>query len=149
MNEELSSTNEEFQSINDELRDRTTEFNQVNAYMESVLKSIQLSVVVVDLSMSVRVWNGLSFDMWGLRPDEVEGRSFLALDIGFPVELLSGPIRRALSGDGATSAVDVDATSRRGHRLHCRAQVSPLVGPQGSVDGAIVLIQEIGAPSDN
>ncbi|HZB41176.1 MAG TPA: CheR family methyltransferase [Ilumatobacter sp.] len=147
MNEELSSTNEEFQAINEELRDRTAEFNQINAYMESVLKSIQVSVVVVDAGANVRVWNGLSYEMWGLRPEEVEGKSFLTLDIGFPVEALSGPIRTALAGKPESTVLEVKATSRRGHPLRCRATVNQLVGPGGTVDGAIILMQEF-TPSE-
>lgn len=145
MNEELASTNEELQSINDELRDRTTEFNQVNAYMESVLKSLEVSVIVVDLGLNVRIWNGLSFDMWGLRPEEVEGKGLLALDIGFPVEALSAPIRSAFNDGGRSHAIEVDATSRRGHKIRCRARVSPLFGQTGATDGAIILIQDIDA----
>jgi two-component system CheB/CheR fusion protein len=146
MNEELSSTNEEFQSINDELRDRTAEFNQVNAYMESVLRSIELSVIVVDVALNVRVWNGLSFEMWGLRSEEVEGKPLLALDIGFPVEVLGGPIRLALAGEETPTSLEVEATSRRGYRIRCRAQVNPLLGPGTAVAGAVIIIREVPSP---
>ncbi len=143
MNEELSSTNEEFQSINDELRDRTCEFNKVNAYMESVLKSLEASVIVVDTGLNVRIWNGLSYEMWGLRPDEVEGKGVLTVDIGFPLELLGPAIRAVFTANEGPQTFDAEATSRRGHTLRCRARVSPLVGENGSVDGAIILIQDI------
>jgi two-component system CheB/CheR fusion protein len=104
-----------------------------------------MSVIVVDLGLNVRVWNGLSFEMWGLRPEEVEGKAILTLDIGFPVEILGGPIRQALSDDHTTDGIEVDALSRRGHRIHCRARVTPLVGQTGTTDGAIILIQEVPA----
>jgi two-component system, chemotaxis family, CheB/CheR fusion protein len=143
MNEELSSTNEEFLSINDELRDRTAEFNQIHTYMESVLKSVEVSVIVVDFGLNVRVWNGLSFEMWGLRPEEVEGKAFLTLDIGFPVELLSGPLRQALADNHTTEGIEVGATTRRGHNVRCRATVSPLIGQSNTTDGAIILIREL------
>jgi two-component system CheB/CheR fusion protein len=145
MNEELSSTNEEFQSINDELRDRTAEFNQIQTYMESVLKSVEVSVIVVDFGLNVRVWNGLSFEMWGLRPEEVEGKAFLTLDIGFPVELLGGPLRQALADNHTTDGIEVAATTRRGHNVRCRATVSPLIGQSNTTDGAIILIRELTA----
>ena len=49
MNEELQSTNEELETMNDELRERTDEtLNGANAFLESVLASIQQGVVVVD-----------------------------------------------------------------------------------------------------
>jgi two-component system, chemotaxis family, CheB/CheR fusion protein len=143
MNEELSSTNEELQAINDELRDRTSELNQVNAYMESILTTLEASVIVVDRKMDVRVWNGLSYEMWGLRPDEVEGRPFLTLDIGFPVERLGGPLRAAMNGGQHTESLRAEATSRRGHRIECTAKVAPLAGADGQVEGAIVIIEEL------
>jgi two-component system CheB/CheR fusion protein len=142
MNEELSSTNEELQTINDELRDRTNDLNQVNAYMESMLTSLQASVIVLDSELQVRIWNGVSFEMWGLRPEEVEGRGFFGLDIGFPVELLGAPVRACLAGDCPQHPMIVEATNRRGHQIRCRVRLSRLAGSDGSTQGIIILIDE-------
>jgi two-component system CheB/CheR fusion protein len=142
MNEELSSTNEELQTINDELRDRTNDLNQVNAYMESMLTSLQASVIVLDSELQVRIWNGVSFEMWGLRAEEVEGRGFFGLDIGFPVEVLGAPVRACLAGDCPTHPIMVEATNRRGQRIACRVRLSRLGGSDGSTQGIIVLIDE-------
>jgi two-component system CheB/CheR fusion protein len=142
MNEELQSTNEELQAANEELRDRTAEINETNAYIESVLASLDSSVIVVDRELQVRVWNGLSFDMWGLHPDEVEGRALPGLDIGFPVDALNAPIRACLTGDGGAEVHTLDALSRRGTTMRCRARVAPLMGSGGAIEGAIVLISE-------
>ncbi len=142
MNEELSSTNEELQAINDELRYRTSEVNEVNAYIESVLGTLDASVIVVDQSMAVRVWNGLSFEMWGLRADEAEGRNVLALDLGFPVDVLGPPIRACLQGEDPGRPFTVDAVSRRGHPIRCIVRTAQLRGAQQSIEGAIVLINE-------
>lgn len=142
LNEELSSTNEELQAMNDELRDRTTEVNEVNAYIESVLATLDASVIVVDRDMRVRVWNGLSFEMWGLRAEEVEGKSVLTLDIGFPVDILAAPIRACLQGDDPGDSVFVDCLSRRGQTMRCELRVAPLLGPERVVEGAIILISD-------
>lgn len=142
MNEELSATNEELQAINDELRDRTAEVNQVNAYIESVLRTLNASVIVVDRSVQVRVWNGLSFEMWGLRPEEVEGHNLLGLDLGFSVDALTPAIRACLQGEDAGESIKLDALSRRGQRILCSARVAPLRGPEQIVEGAIILITE-------
>ncbi len=145
MNEELSSTNEELQTINDELRDRTSELDQVNAYMESILTSLDVSVIVVDRNMNVRVWNGLSFQLWGLRPEEVEGRPILSLDIGFPVDVLSGPLRGALAGTRDLQPLHVPAVTRRGAHIETKTRVAPLNSVDGAVEGAIVVIEEVEA----
>lgn len=143
MNEELSSTNEELQAINDELRDRTAEVNQVNAYIESVLVSLRASVIVVDTDLQVRVWNGLSFDMWGLHADEVEGRPLLGLSIGFPVEVLGPPIRACLACGEKPDDMVVDAISRLGAPVRCQVRVTPLLSPTRSIEGAIILIDSV------
>jgi two-component system CheB/CheR fusion protein len=144
MNEELSSTNEELQAINDELRDRTAEVNEVNAYIESVLATLDATVVVVDRSMQVRVWNGLAFEMWGRRAEEVEGHNLLGLDLGFPVDALGPPIRACLQGDDPGPPIEVVAVSRRGHTIRCSARVAPLRGADQTVEGAIILISDQG-----
>jgi len=142
MNEELQSTNEELQASNDELRERTAEVHQVNAYMEAVLMTLHASVIVVDRDMQVRMWNGLSYEMWGLRAAEVEGRGLLGLDIGFPVERLGPPIRATLMGDDPGGAFTVDAVTRRGQRIRCCVRVAPLRSGGRAVDGAIMVIEE-------
>lgn len=146
MNEELSSTNEELQATNDELRDRTAEVNQVNAYVESVLATLEASVIVVDVGMQVRVWNGLSFEMWGLRAEEVEGRNFLSLDLGFPVDNLAPAIRACLQDEDSGEPLAMEAVTRRGHHVKCVARVAPLRGAEGAIEGAIILISDEGAP---
>jgi two-component system CheB/CheR fusion protein len=142
MNEELSSTNEDLHTINDELRDRTNDLNQVNAYMESMLTTLQASVIVLDSDLQVRIWNGMSFDMWGLRAEEVEGRGFFGLDIGFPVEVLGAPVRACLMGDCPSHPIIVEAMNRRGQRISCRVRLSRLAGSDGSTEGIIVLIDD-------
>ncbi|MGH2933832.1 MAG: CheR family methyltransferase, partial [Gaiellaceae bacterium] len=97
MNEELQSTNNELQAINTELRERTDELDTMNVFMDSVLASVHVGVVVIDADMRVRIWNGRSEDLWGLRAGEVIGEPFLGLDIGLPVERLAGPIRECIA----------------------------------------------------
>jgi two-component system CheB/CheR fusion protein len=146
MSEELSSTNEELHAINDELRERTGELDQVNAYLESVLTGLHASVIVVDTDERIRVWNGRSFEMWGLRSEEVEGRVLTSLDIGFPVDAIAEPLRAVLAGSDGSTPVEATALSRRGSSIRCTARVSPLTGATKAVEGAIVIIEEAAGP---
>src|SRR5205807_8889279 len=98
MNEELQSTNGELQAINSELRERTEELDRLNVFMESVLTSLRLGVVVLDADMRVQIWNGRAIELWGLRGAEVVGSAFLGLDIGLPVGDLESAIRACASG---------------------------------------------------
>ena len=143
MNEELSSTNEELHAINVELGERSAEADRLNAYFESVLTVLQASVVVVDTDLLVRVWNGQSSEMWGIRPDEAEGRPLLALDIGLPLEPLHQPLADALAGRALEQPLTIEAITRRGRTVECLVRINPVARSDGRVDGAIVIVEEL------
>src|SRR5262249_3253526 len=77
MNEELQSTNEELETTNEEMRGRTEELNHSNDFLESVLTSVRVGVMVIDRNFRVQSWNRKSEDLWGLRESEVQGQNFL------------------------------------------------------------------------
>ncbi|HEU4411306.1 MAG TPA: CheR family methyltransferase [Polyangiaceae bacterium] len=146
MNEELQSTNEELQTMNEELRQRGEELNQVNTFLNSILASLRVGVVVLDHDMLVRAWNQRAEDLWGLRQDEVQGKHFLSLDIGLPVERLTGGIRACIAGEDDYKEAVVDATNRRGKMIACKVACNPLSPLDGTARGAVLLMEEI-APS--
>jgi two-component system CheB/CheR fusion protein len=141
-NEELQSINEELQTINDELSMRTTELNQVNAFLESIWASLGGAVVVLDAELRVLVWNHRSEDLWGVRPEEVQGQHFLNLDIGLPVDQVRPALRSTLAGEEASVSTVVQATNRRGTRIQVRVTTSPLLGDDRSIRGVIVLVDD-------
>lgn len=134
--EELQSANEELQATNDELRDRTDELNRVNAFMESILTSLQMGMVVVDNRLSIQVWNSGAINLWGLQPDEVHGCFFFDLDIGLPVMELREAIRACQSGISDYQEITLNAVNRRGRTIRCRVVCTPLIianQPQGLI----------------
>ncbi|MHB0937752.1 MAG: CheR family methyltransferase [Armatimonadota bacterium] len=149
MNEELQSTNEELQTMNDEMRIRTDDLHLANAYLESILRGIRSAVVVVDGNINIVIWNQWAVELWGLREGEVRGQSLLTLDIGLPVEKLAGPIRNSLNGEGEYQDLTLEARNRRGRQFTCIITISPLFGPRGTREGAILLMkmreEDIGA----
>jgi two-component system CheB/CheR fusion protein len=146
-NEELQSTNEELETINDELRQRTLELNELNAFLETILTSMGVGVVVVDRSLAVQVWNAHSSELWGLRSEEAEGESLLGLDLGLPVEKLSGALRAVLNGESRVE-LRVEATNGRGRPIDCRIVALPLSVERGDVSGTILLVEELGERID-
>jgi two-component system CheB/CheR fusion protein len=139
MNEELQSTNEELETTNDELRDRTDEALHVNAFVTSVLKNIPQAVIVVDRQMHVSSWSENAADAWGLREGEVRGANFLNLDIGLPVAALRDPIRTTLAG-ADHEPVTLPGHNRRGQPVVCTVAFAQLRASDGSVLGAILLV---------
>src|SRR5205085_2670451 len=109
MNEELQSTNEELQTVNEELRQRTEEMNHLNAFLESVLTGLRSAAIVVNQELNVLMWNQRAAELWGLRADEVQGRSLLNLDIGLPMGEVRTAIRPCLLGETDHKEVAFDA----------------------------------------
>jgi two-component system, chemotaxis family, CheB/CheR fusion protein len=142
MNEELQSTNEELQTVNEELRTRSEELNHLNAFFESVLASLSAGAVVVNQDMNVLMWNHRAHDLWGLRADEVQGKSLLNIDIGLPVHELRAPVRACLAGDSERGEIVLDAVNRRGKKIKCRVTCSPLVTSNKKREGVILMMEE-------
>ena len=142
MNEELQSSNEELETMNDELRQRTLALDEVNAFMEAVLTSLGIGVIVLDRRQHIEVWNGQAQELWGLRADEVEGNHVLSLDIGLPVDQLRQPIRAVMGGE-AREELELDATDRRGRSFRCRVSVLPLARAGEDPTGAVVLAERL------
>jgi two-component system CheB/CheR fusion protein len=143
MNEELQSTNEELNSINNRLRDRGDEVKRANQFLESVLGGLRQATIVIDKEMRLLLWNDIAQDLWGLRADEVLGQFFLNLDIGLPVEQLRRPIRLVLRGEADQQAVELDSVNRRGKDIRCRVTARPLMDDQRKVDGVLLLLEEV------
>jgi two-component system CheB/CheR fusion protein len=144
MNEELQSTNEELQTINDELRLRTDELNRSNAFLNSILSSLRGAIVVVDMNLTVLIWNNIAEDFWGLRSDEVKGQSLVNLDFGLPVGKLRVPIRACTDDGGTPQELILDAVNRRGRSIKCHVSINPFRGPQGELQGTILMMDEMG-----
>jgi two-component system CheB/CheR fusion protein len=142
MNEELQSTNEELETINDELRDRSLELNEVNGFLESILSSVGVAVIVLDRSMTIQIWNRQAEELWGLRSDEAVGEHFLGLEIGLPVDRLRTALRASLNGASAEGPIVLEALNRVGRSLVCAVTCAPLTVEDGEVRGAIMLLEE-------
>jgi two-component system, chemotaxis family, CheB/CheR fusion protein len=80
--------------------------------------------------------------LWGLREDEVQGQSFLNLDIGLPVEQLRSPVRAVVQGRSKFQEVILQATNRRGKAMQCRITCTPLNGVEAETQGVILLMEE-------
>jgi two-component system CheB/CheR fusion protein len=143
MNEELESTNAELQALNDELQKRTFEADSVNSFMNSVISSLELGVVVIDRSLRVQMWNSRSEDLWGVRSDEAVGQALTNLDIGLPVAETLDLVRRTLSDSGAPGELTMEAVNRRGRSIRCRIVSNRLSLLDGSGDGVVLLMEQL------
>lgn len=130
--------------MNEELRHRSEELNDVNAFLETILTTIGLAVAAVDRNQRVQIWNGNARELWGLTADEAEDENLMALDIGLPVDKLLQHIRDMLTGRSQREEVVVEATNRRGNAFTCRVTLLPLgSGGDGNVSGVIMMMEDV------
>jgi two-component system CheB/CheR fusion protein len=142
MNEELQSTNDELETMNNEQHERASELDRVNLFLEGILTSLGVGVVVLDRAGKIQVWNGESTELWGLRPEEVQSRGLEELDIGLPI----GEIQEILDGASGPSAQAgnryVEAVNRRGRKFTCMVRALPLFSSAREVTGVLLLMGE-------
>jgi two-component system, chemotaxis family, CheB/CheR fusion protein len=148
MNQELESTNQELGTMNEEMRRRSSDVDEVNAFLETILTSLGVGVVVLDGEQTVRIWNASATELWGLRADEAEGRHFLGLDIGLPLDGAKAALRSVMAAGGERAEVTLDAIDRRGRPIRCQLTFMPLDGDGRGPTGAIVLMDEVGRDRD-
>jgi two-component system, chemotaxis family, CheB/CheR fusion protein len=144
MNEELQSANDELQSTNEELRDRTVEITDLNAFMESILGSLEAAVIVLDRDLMVQVWTRQAHELWGLRADETIGHHLLNLDSGLPTAELHPWLRAVFTGqENAVIGRLVRAVNRRGRTVDLRVTVTALQGNGDQPAGALILMEDV------
>lgn len=132
--------------MNEELRHRTQEVNDVNSFLETILGTIGLAVAVLDRNQRVQIWNAKAHEMWGVTPDEAEDEHLLALDIGLPVDDLKAQLRATLAGQSGREEVTVAATNRRGRAFQCRVTLLPLgQAGDGDISGVIMMMEAVSA----
>jgi two-component system CheB/CheR fusion protein len=100
-------------------------------FLEAILGSLGVGVVVLNRELSVQVWNAASHELWGLRAEEAEGQR------------LSAPIRSVLASEDGIQELDVEAVTRRGKRIDCRVRVLPMTDGSDKPYGAILLTERL------
>ncbi|AWB09140.1 methyltransferase (plasmid) [Azospirillum humicireducens] len=143
MNEELRSTNEELEVANEEMRRQSEEAGEYRRYSESILRSIDVGIIVLDDNLTVQSWNRWSENIWGLRSEEVTGEPFLDLDIGLPVQRLRRPLQDILITEAPVDPLEMEAMDRRGRRITCRIRLSPLLFDNWLARGAVLIIEDV------
>jgi two-component system CheB/CheR fusion protein len=143
LNEEARSSNEEMESINEELRIQAEQSSSYRLYLESVLRSMNGGIIVLDQKHSIQSWNRWSENSWGLRAEEIIGTSFEALDIGLPVHLLREAMTSVQTGQEEQREQMIEGLDRRGRRILCRVTISSLLDETGAGHGLVLVFQDL------
>lgn len=143
LNEEARSSNDEMESVNEELRIQAEQASSYRIHLESVLRSMNGGIIVLDDKRVIQGWNRWSENMWGLRIEEVVGTAFDALDIGLPVHLLREAMAAVQSGQEEQLDRTLEGIDRRGRRIVCKVIVSELLDEAHDGQGTVLLFQDV------
>jgi two-component system CheB/CheR fusion protein len=117
--------------------------DDARTFLDSLVNSVRLGMVVVDREMRVAVWNRASEELWGLRADETAGQSLISLDIGLPLEAVRSLIGNAFVDPESFGQTVVDAINRRGRSARVRVTCTSFRSTDGSVGGALLLMDVV------
>ncbi|OJZ75322.1 chemotaxis protein CheR [Mycobacterium paraffinicum] len=143
MNEELQSTNDELHTINDMLRERSLELDEAKSFLDSMVDSVRMGMVVVDREMTVILWNRGCEELWGLRSEETVGTRLTALDIGLPLDDVRPLIGNAFVDADSCGQTEVDAINRRGRPTRVRVTCTSFRSGERTVGGALLLMEVV------
>ena len=144
-NEELQSTNEELQSVNEELYTVNAEYQrkinelvQLNGDINNLLRSINLGVVFLDLSLNIRKFTPAATSVINLRSGDVDRpiSDFASLLVDIDLEALAADVLR--SGSNIEQEVQ---NAQTGEALLLRAY--PYIRDGGDLDGVVLTFVEV------
>jgi two-component system CheB/CheR fusion protein len=141
INEESRSSNEEMESVNEELRIQASEATNYRDYLESVLRSLNVGVVVLDDRFRVASWNRWNENVWGLRSEEVVGTEFGALSIGIPLQLLRDGLNGVQIGERSQHEQVLEGIDRRGRKIIVQVRVVRLNSERNS--GLVLAFEDL------
>ncbi|HSB15258.1 MAG TPA: CheR family methyltransferase, partial [Bryobacteraceae bacterium] len=137
--EELESANEELNTLNEELKISNAEFSQVNRDLTNLLESISIPLVMVGKDLRIRRFTRAMEPMMNLIASDV-GRSITDLQPQMELPDLRRLLLDAMEG-GNRKPRDV----RDSHGRWFSLRILPSLGPDGKIDGAVVMLIDIDA----
>jgi two-component system CheB/CheR fusion protein len=137
--EELESANEELNTLNEELKISNLEFSKVNRDLTNLLESISIPLVMVGRDLRIRRFTRAIEPMLNLIASDV-GRSITDLQPQMELPDLRRLLFDAMEG-GNRKPRDIRDALGRWHSL----RILPSVGPNGKIDGAVLMLIDIDA----
>lgn len=137
--EELESANEELNTLNEELKISNVEFSKVNRDLAKLLESISIPLVIVGRDLRIRRFTRAMEPMLNLIASDV-GRSITDLQPQMELPDLRQLLLDAMEG-GNRKPRDLRDSHGRWYSL----RILPSVGPDGKIDGAVLMLIDIDA----
>jgi len=137
--EELESANEELNTLNDSLKISNMELGQVNHDLTNLLESISIPLVMVGRDLRIHRFTRAMEPVLNLIPSDI-GRSITDLQPQMELPDLRRLLLDAMEG-GNRKPLDIRDANGRWYSL----RILPSVGPDGNIDGAVMMLIDIDA----
>jgi two-component system CheB/CheR fusion protein len=137
--EELESANEELNTLNEELKISNVEFSKVNRDLTNLLESISIPLVMVGRDLRIRRFTRAMEPTLNLIASDV-GRSITDLQPQMELPDLRRLLLDAMEG-GNRKPRDIRDSHGRWYSL----RILPSAGPDGKIDGAVLMLIDIDA----
>jgi len=137
--EELESANEELKTLNEDLRTSNAELSHVNRDLGNLLESISIPLVMVGRDLRIRRFTRAMEPMLNLIASDI-GRSITDLQSRMELPDLRRLLLDAMEG-GDRKPRDIRDAHGRWYSL----RILPSVGPDGKIDGAVLMLIDIDA----
>jgi two-component system CheB/CheR fusion protein len=135
--EELQSTNEELSTLNEELQTRNGELNSVNSDLVNILASVEVPIVIVDGSRSIRRFTPKARPIMNLLPSDV-GRPIDDIKPSLALDALDEKIAAVID----TVTLHEEEVQDRSGRWF-RLQIRPYTTVDKRIDGAVISVVDI------
>ncbi len=135
--EELQSTNEELTTLNEELSNRNLEMMQINTDLNNLLASIQLPIVMVDNTLTVRRATPAARQAFNILQTDI-GRPLRELRSNIDVPDLEEILRQVIQTVSRRERRIID---KDGHEYSLR--VRPYRTSDNRIDGAVITLVDI------
>jgi two-component system CheB/CheR fusion protein len=140
--EELQSTNEELTTLNEDLSNRNLEMMQVTDELNNLLASIQLPIVMVDSTLTVRRATPAARDAFNILQTDV-GRPLRELRPNIDIPDLENILREVIE---TLSTRERKVTDKEGREYSLR--VRPYRTTDNKIDGAVIALVDIDAKKE-
>ena len=135
--EELQSTNEELTTLNEELSNRNLEMMQLTGELNNLLGSIQMPIVMVDNSLTVRRATPAARDAFNILPTDI-GRPLTELRPNIDVPDLENILHEVIE---TLSTWEHKVTDKDGRKYSLR--IRPYRTTDNRIDGAVLTLIDI------
>ena len=135
--EELQASNEELRTVNDELAAKNVEFSDLYVYLENLINSTNLPIIVVDKSLRIRRVTPSASRVINVIPSDV-GRPLGDLNLSLKITNLADLARDAMVNKRPMS---LEVQDKSGVWYYLGIQLYRT--PEGFVEGAVVSLVDI------